>query len=143
MVTNILLVLLLGTFAVAVAFFVNRRSTDSPTVPKSSLPIQVDRNDFEHPETEWILVFFSSDSCDSCGIVRRLLKALDVCLLHIQEVTFPKDKFLHQRYGIESVPIVLLAGVDGVVVWSYAGVPHVNLLSDALSALQTIPPKNS
>jgi hypothetical protein len=75
--------------------------------------------------------------------VRLLLKAQEIRLLHIQEVTFPKDNFLHQRYGIESVPIVLLAGIDGVVVWSFAGVPHVNLLSDALSALETIPPKNS
>ena len=37
---------------------------------------------------------------------------------------------------------VLLAGVDGVVVWSFAGTPHENLLSDALSARDIIPPKN-
>ena len=134
--------LLLGTFAITVAFFVNRRNTDSPTVPKSSLPIQIDRKDFEHPETDWILVLFSSDSCESCDKVRQLLKAQETRLLHIQEVTFPKDNFLHQRYAIESVPIVLLAGVDGVVVWSFAGTPHENLLSDALAALEIIPPKN-
>ena len=134
--------LLLGTFAIGVAFFVNRRNTDSPTVPKSSLPIQIDRTDFECPETEWLLVFFSSDSCESCHKVRHLLKAQEIRLLHIQEAIFPKDNFLHQRYGIESVPIVLLAGIDGVVVWSFAGIPHVNLLSDALTALEMIPPKN-
>ncbi len=135
MLANTLMVLLLGAFAVVVAYLVNKRNADSPSVPKNSLPIQIDRTDFEKPKTEWILVFFSSNSCDSCQKVRDLLESLTLDSLHIQEVEFPQETTTHQRYGIDSVPITLVAGTDGVVIWSYAGVPPVDLFSDMVSSL--------
>jgi len=135
MLTNTLMVLLLGTFAAAVAYVVNKRGTDSPSVPKNSLPIQIDREDFEQPEAAWLLVFFSSESCDSCERVHDLLKSLSLDSLHIQEVEFPEKIATHQRYGIDSVPITLVADVDGVVVWSYAGVPPTDLFSNMVSSL--------
>ncbi len=135
MLTNAIMVLLLGVFAAIVAFLVNKRNSDSPSVPKNSLPIQIDRSDFENPKTEWILILFSSDSCDSCQEVRNLIKGLALDSFHIQEVEFPQETSTHQRYGIDSVPITLVAGTDGVVVWSYAGVPTADLLSNMVSSL--------
>ncbi len=135
MLTNAIMVLLLGVFAAIVAFLVNKRNSDSPSVPRNSLPIQIDRSDFENPKTEWILILFSSDSCDSCQGVRNLIKGLTLDSLHIQEVEFPQEIATHQRYGIDSVPITLVAGTDGVVVWSYAGVPTADLLSNMVSSL--------
>ncbi|MEC7924190.1 MAG: hypothetical protein VYB80_03135 [Actinomycetota bacterium] len=135
MLTNAIMVLLLGVFAAIVAFLVNKRNSDSPSVPRNSLPIQIDRSDFENPKTEWILILFSSDSCDSCQEVRNLIKGLTLDSFHIQEVEFPQETPTHQRYGIDSVPITLVAGTDGVVVWSYAGVPTADLLSNMVSSL--------
>ena len=49
MTITFLLVLALGGVAIAVSLLVNRRSPDSPTVPRFVLPFQLDRSDFERP----------------------------------------------------------------------------------------------
>ena len=135
MLLNSILVLLLGAFAISVAYIANNRRTDSPSVPKSSLPIQVDRNDFEMPDMKWLLVFFSSESCSSCIQVREILSDIPLNSIHIQEVSFPQGKNLHTRYAINSVPIVLIANLEGVVTWSYAGVPPNDLIENLISTL--------
>ncbi|MBF82545.1 MAG: hypothetical protein CL522_03995 [Actinobacteria bacterium] len=135
MLLNLILVLLLGAFAIVVAYIANNRRTDSPSVPKSSLPIQVDRNDFDKPDKEWLLVFFSSESCSSCIQVREVLKDITLNSIHIQEVNFPQEKNLHTRYAIDSVPIVLIANSEGVIIWSYAGVPPNDLVENLISTL--------
>ena len=135
MLLNSILVLLLGAFAISVAYIANNRRTDSPSVPKSSLPIQVDRNDFEMPVMKWLLVFFSSESCSSCIQVRETLSDIPLNSIHIQEVSFPQEKNLHNRYAINSVPIVLIANLEGVVTWSYAGVPPNDLIENLISTL--------
>ena len=118
MLLNLMLFLLLGAFAIIVAYIANNRRTDSPSVPKSSLPIQVDRNDFNMPDMKWLLVFFSSESCSSCIQVREILSEIPLNSIHIQEVSFPQEKNLHTRYAINSVPIVLIANLEGVVILS-------------------------
>ena len=135
MLFNLFLALLLGGFATLIAYLVNRKRADSPSVPKSSLPVQIDRSDFENPNRTWLLVFFSSDTCDSCIKVRDLIYGMPLNSVHFQEVSFPKGEGLHLRYGIDSVPIILIADFEGVVVWSYAGVPSAELLGDAISNL--------
>ena len=135
MLTDILMVLLLGAFAALVAYFVNRRASDSPSVPKNSLPIQIDRKDFNQPEISQLVVLFSSQTCDSCNKVRELIRSIPVDSVCIQEVQFPKQRNIHERYGIDSVPIILVANADGVVIWSYAGVPPDDLFSDMVSSL--------
>ena len=135
MLLNLILVLLLGAFAIIVAYIANNRRTDSPSVPKSSLPIQVDRNDFNMPGMKWLLVLFSSESCSSCIQVREILSEIPLNSIHIQEVSFPQEKNLHTRYAINSVPIVLIANLEGVVIWSYAGVPPKDLIENLISTL--------
>jgi hypothetical protein len=39
----------------------------------------------------------------------------------ITEVEYPADKALHERYRIDSVPLVLIAGPDGVVGTHFLG----------------------
>ena len=136
MLTEILMVLLLGVFAALVAYFVNRRGTDSPSVPKNSLPIQIDRKDFNEPTTSQLLVLFSSETCDSCETARELLQNYSLDSVCVQEVQFPQQRDIHERYGIDSVPIILVADVDGVVLWSYAGVPADDLFFNMVSSLQ-------
>tara|TARA_B100001029_G_C14996977_1_gene415620 strand:+ start:304 stop:711 length:408 start_codon:yes stop_codon:yes gene_type:complete len=135
MLLNLILVLLLGAFAIVVAYIANNRHTDSPSVPKSSLPVQVDRNDFDLPDMKWLLAFFSSESCSSCIQVREILNKITLNSIHVQEISFPREKNLHTRYAINSVPIVLIANLDGVVIWSYAGVPPNDLIENLISSL--------
>lgn len=135
MLLNLILVLLLGAFAIIVAYIANNRRTDSPSVPTRSLPIQVDRNDFDMPDMKWLLVFFSSESCSSCIQVREILSGIPLNSIHIQEVSFPQGKNLHTRYAINSVPIVLIVNLEGVVIWSYTGVPPNDLIENLISTL--------
>ncbi|MBN39682.1 MAG: hypothetical protein CL457_03315 [Acidimicrobiaceae bacterium] len=135
MLLNLILFLLLGSFAIIVAYIANNRRTDSPSVPKGSLPIQVDRRDFDMPDMKWLLVFFSSESCSSCIQVREILSGIPMNSIHIQEVSFPQGNNLHSRYAINSVPIVLIANLEGVVIWSYAGVPPTDLIESIILTL--------
>ncbi len=141
MATTILLVLALGGVAFGVSFWANRRKPDSPTVPKFVLPFQLDRNDFESSESEWLLVLFSSETCNSCLTVLEQISSLTIFNLHIQNVEFPSGKDLHKKYSVESVPSLLLSNEKGVVEWSFAGTPPRGALPEALERIGIIPPE--
>jgi len=141
MAATILLVLVLGGVAFGVSFWANRRKPDSPTVPKFVLPFQLDRHDFERPDSEWLLVLFSSETCDSCLTVLAQISDLAIVNLHTQNVEFPSQEATHKKYSVGSVPSLLLTGPKGVVEWSFAGVPPLGALSEALERLGIVPPE--
>ena len=124
MLVTIVLVVVLGAAAVAVAAVANRRRRpDAPSTPSFAAPQQLDRGDFADAELPWLLVLFSSATCMSCQEAREVVTPLDVDGLAVQEVQFPDDRALHDRYRVESVPTVVMADAEGVVVWSYVGAP--------------------
>ena len=141
MAATILLVLVLGGVAFGISFWANRRKPDSPTVPKFVLPLQLDRHDFERPDSKWLLVLFTSETCDSCVTVLAQLPDLAITNLHIQSIEFPAQEALHKKYSVGSVPSLLLTGPQGVVEWSFAGVPPLGALSEALEQLGIVPPE--
>mgnify|MGYP001170249808 FL=1 len=141
MAITVLLVLTLGGVAVGISFIANKRKPDTPTVPKFVLPFQLDRNDFENVESDWLLVLFSSDTCDSCNFVHDQISNLTLPSLQVQNVEFPSDNLLHKKYSVSSVPSLLLANQNGVVEWSFAGIPPEGALSDALEQFGIIPPE--
>ena len=110
--------------AVAVAAALDaRRRRDAPTQPQWAVPVQLDRADFDRPDAPWLVVLFTSATCDTCaGAVdkARVLEADDV-VVHEVEVTTRPD--LHTRYGIDAVPTLVVAGADGAVRLSYVGPP--------------------
>ncbi|HJM29002.1 MAG: thioredoxin family protein [Acidimicrobiales bacterium] len=141
MTITFLLVLALGGVAIAVSLLVNRRSPDSPTVPRFVLPFQLDRSDFERPDSEWLLVLFSSETCDSCVTVLDQISSFAIPVLHIQNVEFPSNESLHNKYSVRSVPSLLLVDPKGVVEWSFAGIPPKGALFEALEHLGIVPPE--
>ena len=44
-------------------------------------------------------------------------------LVAYEEIPYQSRKDLHERYGIEIVPLIVVAGDDGVVRASFIGVP--------------------
>ena len=66
MILTIILVLVIGLSAFGISTLANRRVPDRPSVPKSILPYQLDRSDFNDSDVEWIFVLFTSDTCDAC-----------------------------------------------------------------------------
>lgn len=99
------------------------RTADPPTQPAATYraPAQLDRSDFEGAEREWLVAVFTSDSCKTCAetLARASVLASDQVAVCEAEVT--RHAELHRRYRIEAVPIVAIAGPDGVVERSFVG----------------------
>lgn len=121
---RLLLALVLVLVAVVVAVILQRRKPAPPTTPEWNIPIQLDRKDFERPDAPWFVAVFTSATCDTCSGVYSRAVPLDagpdgpVC---VQEIEVGADPELHRRYGIDAVPLVLIADGDGVVVEHFLG----------------------
>jgi hypothetical protein len=122
MVSVIVAVVLIAA-AIVVAQVLRRRRPEPPTQPRWQVPAQVDRADFVRPDAPWLVVLFSSTTCDSCeGVAAKasLLASHDVAY---QDVSYQTDRPLHERYAIDVVPLVLLTDREGVVKASFIGTP--------------------
>lgn len=116
--------LLIAVAVVAVASIVGeivrrRRITDPPTQPRYLAPTQLDRADFDG--TGWLVAVFSSDTCSTCAEVVRKAAVVGCDAVTVQTVTFQARPDLHERYAIDAVPCVVVAGADGVVHRSFIG----------------------
>jgi Thioredoxin len=121
-VERLLLVVALVAVAVAVAFVLQRRRPQpAPTNVGYTLPAHVDRADFDRPDAPWLVAVFTSAACSSCAGVwdkARLLASDDVATQQL-EVTATRP--LHQRYGVNAVPSVVVADAGGVVRATFVG----------------------
>jgi protein-disulfide isomerase len=85
--------------------------------------VQLDRRDFDRPEAPWLVVVFSSASCDSCATALARAEPLRSDAVAVQDVEVGAAKALHERYGIEAVPTLVVADAEGVVRASVVGPP--------------------
>lgn len=142
---RLILALLLAVVVVGVAWLVQRRRPDPPTGSGRGYepPAQLDRADFVRPEAPWLVVVFSSATCSTCGDVWAKTQVLESGEVAIQQVEAVADADLHHRYRIEAVPIVVIAGADGVVVSSFMGPVSATHLWAALAEARepgSVPP---
>ncbi len=107
--------------AVVVAVVLDRRRPDAPTQARWAVPSQLDRADFTRPEAPWLVATFTSATCDSCRQVVAKAGPLESSEVAVQEVEFAARGDLHRRYGIDAVPCIVVADVDGVVRASHVG----------------------
>lgn len=96
-----------------------RREADPPTQPGRALPSQLDRRDFDG--AGWLLVVFTSVTCDACADVTRKAEAARSDALTVQVVSYQEQPGLHRRYAIDAVPAVLIADPEGVVRKTFLG----------------------
>jgi len=66
---RLLLLIAVAAAASVVAALVQRRSPDAPVRTGWSVPDQLDRADFTRPGAPWLVVVFTSASCQACGAV--------------------------------------------------------------------------
>jgi hypothetical protein len=120
---QLLVALVLALAAVAVAMLLRRRRRpDGPTQgPSWTAPGQLDRADFERPEAPWLVAVFSSATCTSCADMVDKARALASEAVAVDEVEARTRPELHRRYGIEAVPITVIADRAGVVQASFIG----------------------
>lgn len=123
--------------AVVVAVVIDRRQRrDAPTQPTWAVPSQLDRADFARPDAPWLVAVFTSATCASCqGTVEkaRVLACDDVA---VDDVEVVARKEVHQRYGIDAVPLLVVADAAGVVRASFVGPPTATDLWAAVAEVR-------
>ena len=121
---------------VIAAVLVRRRGVDVPTQPRWSVPTQLDRSDFAGADREWLVVVFTSSTCESCGRATEKARVMESERVGYTEVSYQDQRDLHDRYAIEAVPCILVAGPDGAVQASFIGVPSATDLWAAVANLR-------
>ncbi len=118
-----LLVALLIVLVVAVVALVaqRRRVPDAPTQRRFRAPEQLDRTDFPRPDAPWLVVVFSSATCDVCAQVVAKAAVLDCDDVAVAEIEYSSERALHERYSIDAVPTTVIADVQGVAVATFMG----------------------
>ncbi|MCB1255786.1 MAG: hypothetical protein KDB26_01680 [Microthrixaceae bacterium] len=120
---RLLLALVLGLVAVGFALWMQRRSipTATESVGEFKAPEHLYREDFDGPESPWLVAVFTSATCSTCADVWVKAKALRSPQVAVQEIEETTDAELHRRYDVRAVPIVAIADTDGVVRASFMG----------------------
>ena len=107
--------------AVVAARLLDRRRPAAPTQPRWAAPSQLDRADFDGADRPWLVVVFTSATCDSCQDVTAKARILASPEVGYQEVAWQDRKDLHDRYAVEVVPTTVMADAEGVVQASFVG----------------------
>ena len=123
----------LVTVAAAAAFLLRRRRPAPPTQPRWRVPTQLDRGDFEGGGRPWLVAVFTSSACQSCERATAKAEVLASPKVAYQEIAYQDRKELHERYGIDAVPTIVMADAQGVVRKSFVGVPTATDLWAALA----------
>jgi hypothetical protein len=123
-VDRLLVLLAVAAVAGAVALLLRSRlGTDAPTRPAWAVPDHVDRADLDRPDAPWMVAVFSSSTCTACRGTWEKARQLESEDVAVQDVDSVEDAALHERYGVNAVPLVLVLGPDGTVHDSFLGEP--------------------
>lgn len=134
---QVALVVVLVAVAAGVAMWLRRHDGDGPEQGASwEVPAQLDRRDFTRPDAPWLVAVFSSSTCLACGDTWDKAKLLDSEAVAVQELETVRDREIHQRYGVDAVPMVVVADAQGVVRRSFVGPPTATDLWAALAELR-------
>ena len=114
-------VVLAGAVAVLAAWLQRRRPGAAPVVDQHHVPSAVDRGDFDRPDAEWLVVVFTSATCDTCAATWEVARQLASPAVATQEVEVKAEPTLHERYGIDAVPTTVVCDRSGGVVRSFLG----------------------
>jgi hypothetical protein len=120
--SSVVAIVVVFALAGVIALLVQRRRPEAPTQPTVyPVPTQLDRADFARPDAAWLVVVFTSRTCDGCARVTEKARVLEASDVAYHEVSYQDDRALHDRYSVEAVPLVAIADGDGVVVKAFVG----------------------
>ena len=139
-----LVVVIVTAVAVVIsAQYARRKRPEAPTRTGWTVPDQVDRADFARPGTPWLVAVFTSATCTTCADVWSKAELLGSDDVAVAELEYGRDRAVHERYGIDAVPTLLIADRDGVVQRSFLGPTSATHLWAALAELRepgSVPP---
>jgi hypothetical protein len=136
-VERLLIAVAIAVAALIVAAVARRRTAPpAPTRTGHTVPDQLDRADFTRADAPWLVVEFSSRTCLSCAGTWEKVALLESTAVAVQDVAYQERRDLHDRYGIDAVPVVLVADAEGVVRTSFVGPPSAADLWAAVAAVR-------
>ena len=91
-----------------------RQVTDAPTQREYNVPQQLDRDDFVRPGAPWLVVIFSSATCDVCVGVAERAAILESSEVAVAVVEYGDEQALHEKYKIDAVPTLIVSDTAGV-----------------------------
>jgi hypothetical protein len=112
---RVLLAVVLVGLAVLVAWWVQRRRPVPSHAPTFRVPDALDRDSFERPDAPWLVAVFTSSTCDTCALVSEKARALASDAVVVQELEAKRDRAVHDRYGVDAVPLLVIADQTGAV----------------------------
>lgn len=118
---RLVVALVIAAAAVVIALILARRRPDAPVSPTYTVPAQVDRDDFDRPEIDWLVAVFTSETCETCAATLDKARPLMSDSVVVQDAELHRDARLHQRYQIDAVPTIVIADRQGVVQASFLG----------------------
>ena len=98
-----------------------KRQVDAPTQGATEVPSQIDRADFARPDAPWIVLAFTSATCQTCSDIERKVRVLETNSVATHILEYTAERELHERYKIDAVPTVLMADANGVVQANFLG----------------------
>lgn len=119
--TRVLIVVAVITVAIVASRVFARRSVRGPTQVGHTVPSQVDRGDFIRSDAPWLVLAFTSTTCNTCTDIERKVVVLESSQVAVQVVEYGAQRALHTKYDVDAVPAVLFADAHGVVQASYVG----------------------
>lgn len=131
--------------ALAVAWLLRGRAERSASLLYGALgqrssgchvPALVDRGDFIRPEARWLVAVFTSAACDTCSAVVEAARFLECDEVAVCELEVGQASEIHERYGIDAVPVLIAADAEGVVRRSLVGPASAADLWSAVAGLR-------
>ena len=142
---RVLVVVVLAAAVIALALVLQRRRPPTPVaLPRTyEPPTHLVRSDFAGVEAPWLVVVFTSATCSTCEAVWSKASLLESDQVAVQQVEATRDAELHRRYGIDAVPITVVADRAGEVRRSFMGPVSSTHLWAAVAELRepgSVPP---
>ena len=119
-----------------VAWRLRAREQPNPVRAVGEVPRQLHRVDFPRADASWLVVLFSSATCDGCAVMASKIAVLASDEVATCEIEFGADRALHERYAIDSVPLVVVADRDGVTRAAFLGPTSATDLWAAVAELR-------
>ncbi len=135
---RLIVVAVVVVVAVALAAAGRRRPSASPVRTGGVVPTHIDRADFTSPGSPWLVVAFTSATCRTCASTWTEVQTSAAADIAVAEAEATVDRAIHQRYGIDTVPLTIIVDRHGAVRRSFLGPLVPGALRSALADLTNI-----
>ena len=130
---------LLIVLIVLTLFVVISRKKKPQTTPTSfELPAIIDREDFEDKKADILVLVFTSQHCDGCGVMFDKAKVLQSDSVDVVDVSYQDKhgKEVHDKYQIEAVPSIVICDNEGNTQKTFVGAVTATDLWAAVAELR-------